>query len=225
MYISFSNKVYQEIDTLVNGLLKKSEWLHKPLCKNKLGLYFFNQYHYFTGAAHHTRQALETSQRYNYQVMAPVFSRCDNLSTALEKEALSDIELLGLQNKIIEQYKVVQSLPVLIKFLNQISSVDPESFLIYQYLAKDFDQKVSMDWKEFTTKINPHITTIFSLSAPYANNSRAEFMAGLDFIGRAIKKSSRERVMENLGLASIKIHNYLLDLWEFKLHVQQELNA
>lgn len=224
MYISFSNKVFGEIEQLVEKVISKCELNKKTLTAKQIGNYLYNQYQFLTKSGYHVEQALDTAKRYNYQALAPVFSKSEVLTKELEKHALLDIELLRLPQKQIDTLNTAPSLAKLVRFLDQITTVDPESFLIYQYFAKALSLKLARAWDQSTRAVAPKITTEFSLISPYANMGRPEFLEGLDFIGRAIKRGSQERIMENLGMAFIKVENYILDLGETRdIQIQSSL--
>lgn len=212
----FDEIIQEEFINLSKSLEKTNDLFSNPkdrkLTRKRLALFIFNYYTSLTKSNYHVTQALETAQRYTMGPLTPLFSGSQIPISENEKNAISDLESLKLNDDEIKQLARVEGQKILLTFIDQISTVDPESFLIYQLYARYVSRLIAPFWKKHIEVFNKEAKSTFSLVQNYTNLNRNEFLYGFGSLNRVIKEDSRPRVLEHLSLSSKLIESYLNEM-------------
>ena len=212
----FDEIIQEEFISLSRSLEKTNDLFSNPndqkFSKEQLGLFTFNYYTFLTKSNFHVTQALETAQRYTMTPLVPLFSGIDIPITENEKNAISDLESLKLDDEKINTLVKVDGQKKLLVYIDQISTMEPESFLVYQLYARYISRLIAPFWKKHVSAYIKGPKATFSLVQNYTNLERNEFAYGFGCLNRVIKEESRTKVLENLSLASKLIENYLNEM-------------
>jgi hypothetical protein len=212
----FDEIIQEEFIDLSKSLEKTNDLFSNPkdrkITKERLAQFIFNYYTSLTKSNYHVTQAFETAQRYTMGPLTPLFSGSKIPINENENNAISDLESLKLNDDEIKLLVQVEGQKNLLTYIDQISTVDPESFLIYQLYARYISRLIAPFWKKHIEGFIKETKSTFSLVQNYTNLNRNEFLYGFGSLNRVIKEESRAKVLENLSLSSKLIENYLNEM-------------
>lgn len=177
--------------------------------KEVFAQFLFNHYHYLIHSAHHVSEAMESSKRKNADGLTRLFYFEPQNTHELEKNILLAIDSLNCEPHIISQLQRTKEQKELLKFINWLTTFDPEGFLVFQLFIHHVSQELSSLWnKQANIYLNQNPVS-FNLGSTYSNLSRKEFKNPLLILNEVISEDSFDRIIENLDRVSTLLLKYL----------------